>query len=154
MLNAVIFDFRRTLYDPDTNSLMPNANDLLYELVERGYSMALVAKGDPDATGALLESLDIRGFFRRVRCLEGEKTEYVFDQCAKEMRYQNYEIAVVGNSIRQEIRLANRLGMYTILFRNGFHTGHAPENEAEKPRVTIASLDEVLNYLPPIEFTD
>lgn len=154
MLNGVIFDFNRTLYNPDNNALMPNAYDLLYELIDRGYGMALVARGDPDETEALLDNLDIRGFFRRVRCLEGEKTAAVFDQCAKEMKYHNYEIAVIGNSVRQEITLANRLGMYSVLFRNGIHTGHTPKNEAEEPRVTIASLDQVLNYLHPIEFTD
>lgn len=154
MLSGVIFDFSRTLYDPDTKGLMPNAYELLYELIDRGYGMALIAKGDPDETGALLESLDIRGFFRKIRCLEGGKTESVFAECAKDMRYHNYEIAVIGNSLRKEITLANKLGMYTMWFHNGVHAHEVPKDEQEKPRVAIASLDEVLNYLHPIEFTD
>ena len=44
MIRGVIFDFNRTLYDPDSRQLAEGALQLLGRLRSRGYAMCLISK--------------------------------------------------------------------------------------------------------------
>jgi FMN phosphatase YigB (HAD superfamily) len=59
------------------------------------------------------------------------------------MALPSREIAVVGDRIREEIALGNRMGMRTVWYRAGKFADELPEGEDQEPWATVTSLDDV-----------
>ena len=67
MVKTIIFDWKRTLYDPDEKALIEGAMDLL----------VLVGKGGEDMQREV-DKLDVRIFFTDIVFAEGEKDPNIF----------------------------------------------------------------------------
>jgi FMN phosphatase YigB (HAD superfamily) len=54
---------------------------------------------------------------------------------------------VIGDSLRDEIKIGNELGYETIWLKKGKFSSEIPRSDEEKPRYIISELEEVLEIL-------
>lgn len=138
---AVIFDYNRTIFDPDSDALMPGAKDLLTTLHQEGIPMFLIAKGD-DERRKQITHLGLEPYFKKI-IVNQHKSADDFRSCLA-MCEAGTTFFAVGDRVKEEISHANACGMTTIWFRNGKFANEQPENDSQKPQFTIGNLDEVL----------
>lgn len=149
MIKGIIFDFNRTIYNPDSDDLVEGANKLLDKLRERGYKLCLISKKSKDDKAKRISNLGLDKYFIDIQVIEGNKTEEHFNRCLKATSLNPGEMAVVGDRIKEEISLGNRMRMTTIWYKAGKFSTELPENEEEIPRYTITDLEEVIKCLEP-----
>ncbi len=141
---AVIFDYNRTVFDPDAEKLMPNAKEVLTALQAKGIPLFLIAKGDEERKKQI-ESLGLLPFFKEV-IVNQDKSAEDFRSCIQECD-EGTKFFAVGDRVREEIRHANECGMTTIWFRNGKFASEEPENDSQKPKFTVSALSEALHII-------
>ncbi len=143
-MKAVIFDFNRTIFDPDTKELMSGAKDVLRLLRSKGFPLFLIAKGDATRKKQI-EELGIQDFFKKI-IINQNKSADDFRSCINECENRTQFFAI-GDRVKEEIRHANVCGMTTIWFRNGKFANEQPANDLEKPKFIVAALREVLEII-------
>lgn len=135
------------LFDPDKNSLSEGAAELLEYLVKSGYKLCLIAKKSNEEREGLISELGLPKYFLKIKVVEPEKTGEDFLECADIMDLNPQEIAVIGDKIKKEILIGNRVGMITIWFKSGKFSSELPEDLSEEPRYIITKLKDVINFL-------
>jgi putative hydrolase of the HAD superfamily len=144
MKKLVVFDFNRTLFDPDQGRLIDGALELLEKLKTAGHFLILLGKA-PRGRGELIKELGIEKYFNKI-ILKDEKTIEDFKTAKKLVPPDSYAYAV-GDRIKKEILLANLAGFKTIWFKNGRYAVEEPSTEDEQPWMTINSLNELYNLV-------
>lgn len=139
---AVIFDFNRTIYDPDTKDLLPGARELLEALYARHVPLYLISKGD-ESRPQLLQELDLAKFFRDMLFVE-RKDPALFLELARRANAHPRNTYVVGDYLHKEIRSGNQSGMRTIWLKYGKFSQMEPEVEADQPWQIVNTMEEVL----------
>lgn len=146
-MDLVIFDWKRTLYDPDTKSLITGALELLESIKSKGIPMVLVGKGGDDMEEEVAR-LGVRKYFLKTVFAEGEKDPDVF----RAFISKNPEKTVfIGDRVRSELEIGNKLGATTIWVKQGKFAIEEPENEQQKPKFTIPSLSDCLKVIQNLE---
>ncbi len=138
---AIVFDFMRTLYDPETRALLPYAFDVL-EYCSTSYDCYLVSydEGDRDT---LVKDLGIDIFFKKIFFLK-RKTKKTFGKIIG----NSYTVVyVIGDRVESEIQIGNRLGYTTIWLQKGKFQGRYPIHKNEHPDYCIQSLEPLLKIL-------
>lgn len=136
---AIIFDFNRTIYDPNSNGFCRGALECLQYLSEK-HALYLVAKGGKERK-ELIDSLGIEQYFKFVS-VQPEKNREQFIACTEDCP-QGTTWYVVGDRVRKEIRYGNECGMRTIWYKSGKFAEEEPSEEIEKPDVTISDLSDL-----------
>ena len=144
MKNAIIFDFNRTLYNPDIEALMPNAVKVLLALKQAGYKMFLIGKGTTERV-TLIHDLGLEQFFEEI-IVKDEKDLQDFIRLKN--AYSDHEFYSVGDRIKKEIKFSNQAGCKTIWFKNGKFALEEPTATEENPWKTITKLEELLTIIP------
>ncbi len=146
MIKGIIFDYNRTLFDPEKWDLIDEVPGLLEELSKK-YKLCLITTGE----GHRLESLEEKGLdkkFTKIIVVEGEhKDKKHFLECAAEMGLKPEEVLVVGDKIQAEIKAGNKAGMKTVWFKFGKYSKILPQTKEEEPTYTIRYLVDLLNIL-------
>jgi FMN phosphatase YigB (HAD superfamily) len=137
MIKGIIFDLNRTLYDPDAHALVPGAIPILSRL-SKSHKLCLVSKGTEDE----VRRLGLHWFFVKVVTCD-EKAEEHFRECQEAMRLFPEEVLVVGDRVKGEIAIGNRLGMRTAWYRNGKFRDEKAESREEEPSYVLADLQEI-----------
>ena len=141
MERIVIFDFYRTIYNPDSSSLVQGANEILEELKSRGYRLFLLSYGEWGRQ-SLIEDLGIADRFEKI-LVTTQKTEQEFQELLRGVPGSK-EVFVVGDRIRGEIKIGRKLGFTTIWVRlEDELLGEEPE-----PDFAVRNLAEILKILP------
>lgn len=139
MNKGIVFDFNRTLYDPDGNSLMPHALECLENLKQKGWRLFLIGKGTASREN-LIHELGLDRFFEKIIVKE-EKELADFENLKN--TFQDLEFYSVGDRIKKEIVLSNTCNFKTIWFKNGKFATEEPEIPEEQPWKTIHDLGEL-----------
>ena len=138
MLKAIIFDFNRTLYDPDQGRLFDGVAPLLQSFRALGLKQGLVSFG-----GAEKEKL-IRGLgldkMVESYVVVAEKTPAIFLSFADRFKVRPEETLVVGDLVNQEVALGQSLGMTGVWLKAGKFAGEVP---SVQPDFTIAHVAEL-----------
>ncbi len=137
----IIFDFNRTLYDPEAGAAVPGAIELLGALRARGEVLYLVSRLEPGRED-ILASLGLEDFFERVSFVHDKEAAI-----GESMRGSNGVVYVVGDHLHDEIRAGNRHGAKTIWLRRGKFAELKPESLMDVPWRTIEHLGDVLSSL-------
>ncbi len=137
---AVIFDYNRTVFDPDSGGLVTGASALLKELTRRGVTLFLVAKGG-DERRAQITALGLEPLFKKIIVNESKSSEDYLS--CKNLCTPGTVFYAVGDRVKEEIRHANSCGMTTIWFRSGKFATEEPADASERPAHTVTSLDDV-----------
>lgn len=144
MKKIIIFDFNRTLFDPDEGKLFDSALDVLDALKSSGGRLFLVGKGTKEREN-LIYDLGLDKYFEKIILKEEKKIEDF--ETIKKLAAAGDELFSVGDRIRKEITLSNRCGFKTIWFQNGKFSAEVPESEIEKPWKTVKNLRELMEIL-------
>jgi FMN phosphatase YigB (HAD superfamily) len=142
-IKGIIFDFNRTLYDPDANTLIEGSLELLVKLKILQYKLVLVCKKSASDRTELINSFGLDKFFCKVLMIEGSKTIEHFQECLLAMQLSALETAVVGDRVEEEICVGNHLGMVTIWLQQGKFSAVKPSNSGQEPTYTIYHLRDV-----------
>ena len=130
-IQRVVFDWKRTLYDPDSGQLIDGAWELLEFLQEKKIPMILIGKGGEDMHQEV-ERLGVKGFFEKIIFAEGEKDPD---------NYRPFMPAVViGDRVRSELAVGKSLGATTIWVKQGKFAEEGPENDQQQPDNIVSSL--------------
>ena len=144
MKKLIIFDFNRTLFDPDAGKLFDSALEVLRALKDSGARLFLIGKGMKEREN-LIYDLGLDRFFEKI-ILKEEKEIGDFEMIRK-LAEEGDELFSVGDRIKKEITLSNLCGFKTIWFQNGKFSTEVPESEMEKPWKTIEALGELMGIL-------
>jgi putative hydrolase of the HAD superfamily len=143
-MKAAIFDYNRTLFDPDKNALFPDTLTLLNALMP-DFKLALVAKGDSERLEEI-KKFGLMKYFHTVFIAE-EKGIDDFKKCMEQLKVSPGQTWIIGDRALKEIRFGKELGCNTIWFRNGKFSEELPRNIAEMPNYTVCSLKEILSII-------
>src|SRR3989344_5506477 len=113
MIKGIIFDFNRTLYDKDNNQFFPEAKPLLREL-KGVYKLSLVCKA-VDTVDVIYKDYEFISFFEKI-IIKPEKTEKEFQECLAAMKLSAAEAIIVGDKIKGEVSIGNKMGIITVWF--------------------------------------
>lgn len=137
----IIFDFMRTLYDPDEKSIVRGALELLKSLRNAGFILILISteignKADPIAqTG-------ITPYFEKI-ILTREKSERDFKEIQTAVPHDPQASYVIGDRVRGEIKIGNLCGYQTIWVKKGKFAAQLPRTSFENPRYIVTDVRQV-----------
>lgn len=95
--------------------------------------MILIGKGGEDMKREV-ERLNVKKFFQDIVFTRGEKDLQVF------AKYVSRKTFVIGDRVRSEIEMGNKLGSTTIWVKQGKFASEQPENKFQQPTYTVSSL--------------
>lgn len=142
MKKIIIFDFNRTLYDPDNDRLMCDARFVLRTLIRRGFLLYLVSRAG-QSRKELIEGLGIGQYFSRI-IIAKEKSKKDFQKIIAGGAIDLDLSFVVGDRVKQEIRIGNLLGMQTAWVKAGKFANEKPRKKIEQPTYTVRVLCDLL----------
>lgn len=138
---TIIFDFNRTVFDPDSGALVPGALRLLTTLKERGVPLHLVSKREAGRDDAL-QRLGIAHFFLSTSFVDDKEER--LRELISESSDTTY---VIGDHLHNEIRIGNRHGAKTIWLKRGRFASLTPESDEDHPWRTVSNLHEIELHL-------
>ncbi len=166
---AICFDFGDTLADEATEvkddtlttlraELVPGAGDVVRELKQRGYTLALVADGRPGTYYNVLTRHDLYDLFDAFSISElvgVEKPDprmfvHALDQLG--IGREDYgRTVMVGNHLGRDIKGANDMGMVSVWLDWAPRRSKVPADESQVPQHTIKLPLELLDVIELLE---
>ncbi|MFQ5859575.1 MAG: HAD family hydrolase [Anaerolineae bacterium] len=166
---AICFDFGDTLVDEATEikdttgttlraELIPGAGQVVRELKQRGYKLALVADGRPGTYANVLTQhglYDLFDAFAISEQLGVEKPDarmfiHALDQLG--IAKADYgRTVMVGNYLARDIKGANQVGMISVWLDWSPRRPKVPADLSEVPRYTIKKPLELLPVIESLE---
>ena len=140
----IIFDYNRTIFDPDTDNVYPGVLELLQRLSAR-HELVLVSRNEP-ARKKRIEELTITNYFQKI-VFVNEKSKQLF----KEIAGNEKKVMVVGDSISDEITIGNQLGLITVRLKKGKFAVEIPKDNNELARYEITDINELENIIARYE---
>ena len=140
----IIFDYNRTLFDPETNGLYPGVFDILKELSSR-HELFLVSRNAPERRVELAQ-LGIEQYFKTISFVE-EKSQELFTKLAGSAE----KILVIGDSIADEITIGNMLGFTTIRMKQGAFGTQTPSHPIQVPTHEISTIADITRVIASYE---
>jgi ribonucleotide monophosphatase NagD (HAD superfamily) len=137
MLNSIIFDWKRTLYDPEGSNLIDGAVEVLNYFSRHNIPMFLIGKGQKEMHDETIR-LDVAKYFQDILFVESSKNPNDFFRFMK--MNERYKTLIIGDRIKSEIKLGNSVDATTIWIRRGKFANEEPESEDEKPNYTVNNL--------------
>lgn len=144
MSRIIIFDFNRTIYDPETRDFLPKAPLVLQTLRKQGFTLFLICKAKRSREG-IINTLGIRRYFKKIRIVQEKHREHFAEFLSPETDLGGS--FVVGDCIKEEITLGNELGLRTIWLRRGKFAGELPEHPGEQPTHAVPQLEDILQII-------
>lgn len=132
----IIFDYNRTIFDPETDNLYPGVLELLQKLSAK-YQLFLISRNEP-ARKRRLEELNIKNYFQKISFVN-EKSKQVFEEIGGNTK----NVIVVGDSISDEIKIGNQLGFITVRLKKGKFSSEIPKNKDEFAKYEITDINEL-----------
>lgn len=141
MIERIIFDWKRTLYDPSEKTLLPGAEQVLRELAEQSFDMILIGKGQDDMD-EVIDALDARKYFRVVHFVAAKSDELFGRYIPPEKPETSL---VVGDRAQGEIAIGKSLGARAIWVRSGQFSDEMPLPDVPPPDETIEDIASLLD---------
>lgn len=147
-MKAIIFDFNRTLFDPEEGILISGSVEVLRKLAQN-KKLALITT-DLGKRDYLIKKLGIEQFFKKI-IVTKYKNEQDFLVCCKALKVKPNQVIVVGDRVKGEIMIGNKLGMLTVQYLNGPFAKELPADIIEKPKIIIRRLEDLLQILTDLK---
>lgn len=141
----IIFDFNRTLFDPDEGSLVSGVHETLAHLQRAGATLYLVSRLEPGRAD-MLKRLRLDSYFAGTAFVE-EKSVELFENILQKHPVPRERVYVVGDHLHGEIRHGNTCLFRTIWLKRGKFQTLTPEVPEDVPWRTITNLIETLTHI-------
>ncbi len=145
MKRIIIFDFNRTLYDPDSKALIPNAHKILKYSRVKGFELYLITRAE-GFRKELLDNLGIKHYFREV-IFTNDKKKKDFQKILQKKDVEVRSSFVVGDRAWKEIAIGNSLGFKTIWVKRGKFQNELPRKAQEYPTHMVEELREIISLI-------
>jgi len=145
MKKIIIFDFNRTIYDPDKNCLAPYVKFILRILIRRGFTLYLISQANLSRED-LIGNLGIKQYFSKI-IITKNKSKKDFERIVALKLIDRNASFVIGDRTRKEIRIGNSLGLQTIWFKAGKFANEKPRTKNEQPKYAVRKLKDVLKII-------
>lgn len=132
----IILDYNRTIFNPETDDLYPDVLDLLIK-ISKNHELFLISRNEPQRRERL-KDFDIANYFKQILFVDNKSYE-VFEEIAGESK----NVFVVGDSISDEIKIGNQLGLITIRIKQGKFAKDMPRENDERAKFEIANISEL-----------
>lgn len=142
MNKIIIFDFNRTLFDPEKQSLIPGVVPTLEALKELGFKMHLISMA-AESRSELIKNLGLNQFFHSITLCQN-KTLKLFNDIISAEPVTKENSFVIGDRVAKEIRLGNELNLNTIWYKQGRFAEEEPKHPLETPTYTVTEFHEIL----------
>lgn len=140
----IIFDYNRTIFNPDTNNLYDGVLEVLNKL-SSNHDLFLVSKYESRRKDTI-NKLGINDYFKKV-ILVKEKTLDIFSSLTK----GDKNVFVVGDRVKGEIYLGNLLGFKTVWIKQGKFSNDVYTKIEEKPDYIIEEIKQLIEILEKYE---
>ena len=124
----------------------PDVLPTLGLLREKGVKSALITSGIFERQRNKIRQLGLQDKFDLILIHDIEKDpskEGKFLEAMKKLRLKPRDVAVVGDKINSEIKIANKLGMASVRILKGRFSGVKPRTELEEPDFTVKKIGEL-----------
>lgn len=148
LTKAIIFDWGRTLHDPETDSLFEGVSELLKDLSSK-YVLALVtlAKSEPpEVRKKKIEESGVSQYFKLILAGGDDKDE-MYEQVLVDLALDPSEIAIVDDRTVRGIAWGNRKGLFTIWLQKGKFASELPSAETGMPSQMIQDIGDLRKIL-------
>lgn len=142
MLKGILFDFNRTLYDPDQGTFFAGVRTMLEGFKTQGLKQGVVSFGGAEKE-KLIQDLGLDRLVDWYMAVP-EKTAEVFLSFLQKFDLKPSETSVVGDLVNSEIRIGRELGMKTVWLKAGKFAGEVPEVEPDFVINQIADLGQIV----------
>lgn len=143
MKKTVIFDWKRTLYDPEGQKLTHGALKVLSTLNRKKINLVLIGKGNVQMQKEV-ERLRVKKYFSTIIFQQGRKDTKIFKKHLSKISKQTL---VVGDRVKEEITIGNTIGAKTIWFKKGKFSKEVPHTKNEQPTYIIKKLTDLLKII-------
>ena len=141
MIKAIIFDYYRTLYNPEEKEVSKETLQLLQRLKEKGLRLALISKKEQGREEEIKAS-PFFSFFSFV-CFCEEKKVTDLETACRVLKVSKEEAIVVGDRVKKEITVGNQAGIKTVWLKKGKFAEEVPTKDTDTPTYVITQLNEV-----------
>src|SRR3989344_4387844 len=145
MKKIVICDFNRTIFDPNTNGMMPGALETLEKLSSRGYHLILLSQTRDESRKQLIHSLSLEQYFHEIILVPLKKDEDFKRIIARGVVLQ--KSFSIGDYIEQDIAYGKRNGLRTIRITGGKFGKVQPKSFHEIADFEVDTFEEVGNII-------
>ena len=142
--NSVIFDWKRTLYDPESRRLMKSVTSLLEFLKLGKINIYLIGKGG-DGMLDEVKRIGIKDFFEDIIFVNESKEEFNFEKYIDKVNSKN--TLVVGDRLNSELAIGNRLGTTTVFIQQGKFADEKACDPKNIPDFVFGSIQEFYNFI-------
>jgi FMN phosphatase YigB (HAD superfamily) len=139
----IIFDYNRTIFDPDTDCLYEGILELLQK-ISRKHELFLISRNEPTRKKRL-EELNVNKYFQKITFVDNKSKE-VFEKIIGNTK----NAVVIGDSINDEIKIGNQLGLFTVRLKKGKFAETVPQSKDEIAKFEttyIADLEEIITKI-------
>jgi len=140
MIKNIIVDFKQTIYNPESGSLLDNAVDGLKVFKEKGFFVRLVGRGEKAEISRILDRLGIAPFFNDIS-IDDDKEKF-FTKVDDPSEW-----LVIGDRAHREILFGGQLGMNTIWLKNGKFSTEEPKIGQKLPDYVVSSWKEIIDII-------
>lgn len=138
---TLLIDWNRTLYDPEKKLCYRDAVSFLRSLQKKCVVYIVSAGKIPHTHQQKKKVLPYIDDF-----IVAPKTKDLFTEIVKNT--PKNRIIVIGDSITQEITIANKLAYTSVRILRGTYKDDIPTTKNEIPTYTVHALKEILCFLP------
>lgn len=156
-IEAVIFDFGRTLYNHDTGDLIPQSIETLSQLRDMGLKLGLVSIALTDDLNPRLQQLDQFGLTKLFQSIDIQPRSQIgkdFTKVLSELSVtNNQKCLVVGDNLKRDIACGNVLGTFTVWTRQNLSANWQPQNEIQQPKAIIERIQDLVPLIKRMNFS-
>lgn len=148
-VKAIIFDWGRTLWDNENSVLFSDSKDTLEYLKQKGYRLAVLSISPQESFEQKYEIIKNSGLFYYfdIVLVSTKKEKEEIDRINKVWGFEYKDIAIVGDQVKREVAIANRLALISIWLRRGKFADQVPTEETGTPIYIISTVSELRNAL-------
>lgn len=146
MIKGIIFDWGRTLYDNENESLFSETKDVL-DYLSKKYNLAIVSlatDGNFDKRWQIIKNHDLEKYFKSILFTQDNKDKLYVDTLEK-MKLKPNEVVIVDDYMIRGIAWGNKYGAKTVWIKKGKFSKELPNKITGFPTYTIDSLKQLLN---------
>lgn len=146
MIKAIIFDWGRTLYDIEKESLFSETEDVL-DYLSKKYNLAIVSlatDGNFEKRWQIIKNHNLEKYFKSILFTQDDKDKLYVDTLEK-MKLKPNEVVIVDDRMIRGITWGNKHGAKTVWIKKGKFSNELPDKITGSPTYVIDGLKQLLN---------
>ena len=147
-MQTIIFDWGRTLHDPETDTLFDGVLEIIPELSKK-YVLALVSLAKSDSPAGRRKVIDESGIsqYFKIILVGGEDKDEMYDSILLDNNITPDTVVIVDDRMVRGIAWGNKKGAKTIWVKRGKFADELPNEQTRNPAFTIDDIKELRSLL-------